>query len=70
MSCATALLAGCGDKTPSGNFCDIAKPDHYATVAVLDYMLENDKEHVKKDVAENEYGVTNCGWVKLPPKGE
>lgn len=59
-----AFLAGC-DPVPSGDFCDIARPDFYASAVVADYLTENDPEHVRRDVAENEYGAENCGddWL-------
>lgn len=67
MICCAALLAGC--EHLRGDFCDVAKPDVYATSTVAAYMVKNDPEHVRRDVAENEYGVKHCGWVKSPEQG-
>lgn len=61
MSCLIALVAGCGE-TPAGDFCDVARPDVYASDEVVEYMVENDPDHVRLDLAENEYGEENCGW--------
>ena len=44
----------------AGDFCEIAKPDLYATPEVAEYMARNDPEHVRQDLAENEYGKENC----------
>jgi len=63
MSFFAAPLAMCGPV--AGDFCDIAKPDTYASEKVANYMVLNDPEHVKADLAENEYGAANCpdGWI-------
>ena len=58
----TAILSGCM-KVPPGDFCEIAKPDIYASDMVVEFMVENDPEHVRRDISENEYGAANCGWT-------
>jgi hypothetical protein len=67
-SCGSALLSGCG--TTPGDFCDIAEPDVYSTAEVVEFLLDNDPTHIRKDLAENEYGKKNCGWTALPSKGD
>lgn len=59
-SCFVALLSSCAK--PSGDFCDIAKPDVYATDEVAEYLVVNDPAHVRADIAENEYGRRHCDW--------
>lgn len=44
----------------SGDFCDIAKPDFYANSSVVEYLSENDPEHLRQDTIENEYGLEVC----------
>lgn len=61
MSFCVALLGSCA-KTPSGDFCDIADPDVYASEEVAEFMVRNDPDHVRADLAENDYGRENCGW--------
>lgn len=58
------LLMGCAPPPPAGDYCDIAKPDRYASEDVVRYLVEHDPEHLKRDIAENEYGKRNCpeGW--------
>lgn len=65
MVCGSVLLSGCA---VAGNFCDIAEPDVYATPAVVEYMVTNDRRHVEKDLSENSYGVKYCGWGKVVPQ--
>jgi len=69
MSCCVVLLAGC--EIPAGDFCDIAKPDLYADEDVVDFMTLNDPEHVRQDLAENEYGKANCppAWISQSAGG-
>jgi len=45
---------------PVGDFCDIAKPDVYASDHVVAYLAENDPSHLRRDLSENEYGKENC----------
>lgn len=61
MSFLTAPLISCGE-IPAGDFCDVAQPDVYASDEVVEFMVENDPEHVEKDISENEYGARRCGW--------
>ena len=58
-------LSGCGDffrSVTADNFCDIAEPDVYASEDVARFMVQNDPDHVRNDLAENAYGKENCGW--------
>jgi len=36
MACAVVLTAGCAAPTPSGNYCDIARPIWWDNTAQLD----------------------------------
>ena len=49
----------------AGDFCDIARPDIYASSAVAEFLVINDPVHVQQDLAENEYGKANCPpeWI-------
>lgn len=61
---AAALLSGCG---VAGDFCTVAKPDIYASEGVVDYLLDNDPNHLRADMVENQYGVKHCGWGSVVP---
>lgn len=63
------LLGGC--VTPSGNFCDIAKPAVFATPTVAGYLVKHDPDHARQDIAANEYGIAHCKmWrTALPSEG-
>ena len=67
MLCFVALSAGC---VPAGDFCAIAVPDVYSSVQVAEFLVVNDPDHIRKDLAENEYGKKHCGWAVVPLKGE
>lgn len=67
MSFFVARLSMCSPV--AGDFCDVAKPDVYASDAVLEFLVRNDPEHVKKDLAENEYGRNNCPPEWIESKG-
>jgi len=63
-SCFAALLmpfalSACM-QAPAGDFCDIAQPDVYASDEVVEFLVQNDPDHVRADLAENEYGRENC----------
>jgi len=62
MSCLTLFLTTCA---PSGDFCDIARPDVYASKDVAEYLVRNDPKHVKGDLRENKYGEENCAQGSL-----
>lgn len=62
MSCFVAPLAMCHSVV--GNFCDVAQPQIYASREVVEFMIRNDPEHVRKDLGLNAYGEQNCGWSK------
>lgn len=58
LLCASVLISGCS----LSEFCAVAKPDVYASEAVVDFLIENDPDHLRQDLAENEYGRQACGW--------
>jgi len=60
LSLSAALLSGCARLIP-GDFCQIAKPDVYASEEVIDFLILNDREHIERDLSENEYGKQVCG---------
>jgi hypothetical protein len=46
-----------------GNFCDVAVKQEYASQEVVEFMIRNDPEHIRKDLGMNAYGERNCrGW--------
>lgn len=55
----SALVAGC---VPAGDFCDVASPLTYQDASVVEYLAKNDPDHLRDDLAHNEYGQKNCGW--------
>ena len=70
LSALSVLLltsAGSCVQPPAGDFCDVAKPDLYASDEVATFMTQNDPAHVQADLSENEYGKENCpeGWWPL-----
>lgn len=48
----TALLSGC--VSPSGDFCDVARPIYMDSEAVVDWLLENDEAMLRDVVSHNE----------------
>lgn len=61
MTCLSAPLAMCHGV--AGNFCDVARPQVYATQEVVEFMVANDPAHVRVDLGMNAYGEQNCtGW--------
>lgn len=50
------LLAAC--QTPSGDFCDVAKPNRFSN-AVIDAMTGDE---ISKALAHNKKGQAMCGW--------
>jgi hypothetical protein len=53
-----ALLSGCA-KTPSGDFCDIARTIYFDGEIVVDWLLDNDEQLLRNVVAHNEI-VAKC----------
>jgi hypothetical protein len=58
MLLGAGLLFGCA-KTPSGDFCDIARPIYFDGEIVVDWLLDNDEQLLRNVVAHNEI-VAKC----------
>lgn len=56
--CATALLAGC--ETPSGDYCDIAKPIYFESQQTVDWLLDNDRQALTEITVHNEQMERLC----------
>lgn len=52
MLSSVGLLSGC--VTPSGDFCDIAKPMYFETDLTVEWLAENDEALLRDIVAHNE----------------
>ena len=52
--CAVGGLSGCAALSPSGDFCDKARPIYMGSEAVLDWLLENDEPLLRGVVSHNE----------------
>lgn len=46
------LLVGC--VSPSGDFCDVARPIYIGSDAVVDWLAENDEPMLRAIVSHNE----------------
>jgi len=60
LPAATLSVAGCA--TDGGDFCDLAEPLRPSTVAVADYLSENDPALARDVLEHNLTGATLCGW--------
>lgn len=54
--CATVLVSGC--VTPSGDFCDVARPIYIGSESVVDWLAENDETLLRDIVSHNEKTAT------------
>lgn len=54
------LLSGCVATSPSGDFCDIARPIYLNSEEVVDWLLENDEALLRDLVSHNELAA-ECG---------
>ena len=52
--CVAGLMSGCGATSPSGDFCDIARPIHFNSEGVVDWLLANDEALLRDLVSHNE----------------
>lgn len=43
-------------------FCDVSEADRFASQEVVDWLLENDIEHLRGDLKHNAAGRAECGW--------
>lgn len=57
--CAAGLLSGCAGQTPSGDFCDIARPIYFDGEIVVDWLLDNDETMLRDVVSHNEM-IAKC----------
>jgi hypothetical protein len=46
------LLSGC--VSPSGDFCDVARPIYIGSESVVDWLVENDEALLRDVVSHNE----------------
>jgi hypothetical protein len=46
------LLSGC--VSPSGDFCDVARPIYIGSESVVDWLVENDEAMLRDVVSHNE----------------
>ena len=51
-----ALLSGC--VSPSGDFCEVARPIYIGSDAVVDWLAENDEPLLRAVVSHNEKTAT------------
>ena len=52
--CVAGLLSGCVATSPSGDFCDIARPIYFNSEEVVDWLLANDETLLRDLVSHNE----------------
>ena len=52
--CVAGLLSGCVATSPSGDFCEIARPIYFNSEEVVDWLLENDETLLRDLVSHNE----------------
>lgn len=60
MILSAVLLSGCVERVPAGDFCDVVSPALFASQDVISFLNENDPEHLRSDLALNEYGLRHC----------
>lgn len=53
-------LSGCVESVPAGDFCDVASPALFSSQDVISFLNDNDPEHLRADLALNEYGLHHC----------
>ncbi len=65
MTFAGLAVSGCATlptEVPGALFCDIAEADRFASQEVVDWLLENDIEHLRADLKHNAAGREECDW--------
>lgn len=60
MILSVVLLSGCVERVPAGDFCDVVSPALFSSQDVIAFLNENDPEHLRADLALNEYGLRHC----------